>query len=422
MAASTPSPPKTDIAAGFKRLWIGQTISEVGSRISREGLPFTALLVLHVGAIQMGILTSISTAAVLLFGLLAGVIVDRLRKRPVMILTDLGRAALLGLIPLAALTHRLTFGVLITIAALVGILTVHFDVAYQSYLPVLVEREQLFESNRRLSISASGAELLGPALAGVLVQAITAPLAILVDALSFLVSAASVWSIRKPEQRTHEHHAAPRLSDSLDGLRFIWTHPALRALLLRSTSTFLFMGLIFSLYLLNAIRVVHISTAALGIAIALGGAGGLAGAWLAARLSRRHGHAATFFLSAGFAGFANLFIPLSSQFPRIGFPCLCIQQFFGDMAFTVYIVNETTIRQTLAPPQVMGRVNSVMQIASRGMLPFGALSGGFLAQRFGIAPTLWIAAIGVLLSCLWLLPLLRHNREIWSPEIAQSQT
>lgn len=416
MESVAKSEARSRISPDFARLWAGQTISEVGSRISREGLPFTALLVLHASAAQMGILTSISTASVLLFGLTAGVIVDRLRKRPVMIATDLGRAALLGLIPLAALTHRLSFAVLIAVAALVGILTVHFDVAYQSYLPVLVEREEIFASNRRLSTSSSGAELVGPALAGVLVQAITAPLAILVDALSFLVSAFSVWTIRKPEPKAQAHQAEPGLSDALEGLRFIWSHAALRALLLRSATTFLFMGLIFALYLLNAIRVVHISTAALGFTIALGGAGGLAGAWLSARLARRHGHGTTFFLSAGLAGLAQLFIPLSSQFPRIGFLCLCIQQFFGDMAFTVYIVNETTVRQTLAPPQVMGRVNSVMQIASRGMLPFGALSGGFLAERFGISLTLWIAAGGILLSCLWLLPLLRHNREIWTPQ------
>jgi predicted MFS family arabinose efflux permease len=417
MDASAPSPPKSRISPHFARLWIGQTISEVGSRISREGLPLTALLILHASPAQMGILTSISTAAVLVFGLLAGVIVDRLRKRPVMILTDLGRAALLGLVPLAAVTHHLTFGVLIAIAALVGVLTVHFDVAYQSYLPVLVGRDELLESNRRLSTSASGAELLGPALAGILVQTITAPLAILVDAISFLVSAGAVWSIRKPEPVFHQHHDEPSLADSLQGLRFIWNNTALRALLLRSTTTFLFMGLTFALYLLNAIRVIRISTSALGIAIALGGAGGLAGAWLAPRISRRIGHAPTFFLSAAIAGVAQLFIPLSAQFPRIGFPCICIQQFFGDMFFTIYIVNEVTVRQTLAPPQVMGRVNSVMQIASRGMLPFGALSGGFLAQRYGIAPTLWVAAIGILLSSLWLLPLLRHSHEIWTPEI-----
>ena len=420
MDASASSPPKPRISPHFARLWIGQTISEVGSRISREGLPLTALLILHASPAQMGFLTSISTAAVLLFGLLAGVIVDRLHKRPVMIFTDLGRAALLGLVPLAAITHHLTFGVLIAIAALVGILTVHFDVAYQSYLPVLVERDELLESNRRLSTSASGAELIGPALAGILVQTITAPLAILVDAISFLVSAGSVWSIRKPEPASHQHHDEPSLADSLEGLRFIWNNTALRALLLRSTSTFLFMGLTFALYLLNAIRVIRISTSALGIAIALGGAGGLAGAWLAPRISRRIGHAPTFFLSAAIAGIAQLFIALSAQFPRIGFPCICIQQFFGDMFFTIYVVNEVTIRQTLAPPHVMGRVNSVMQIASRGMLPFGALSGGLLAQRYGIAPTLWVAATGILLSSLWLLPLLRHSHEIWTPEIIQS--
>jgi MFS family permease len=171
----------------FAKLWAGQTISEVGSRITREGLPLTALLTLNANAEQMGILSAIGSASVLVFGLGAGVAVDRLKKRPVMIATDVGRAALLGLIPLAAYSHKLSIAVLIGIAVAAGILTVLFDVAYRSYLPALVEPEELLESNKRLSLSASAAEMAGPALTGVLVQAITAPLAILVDALSFLV-------------------------------------------------------------------------------------------------------------------------------------------------------------------------------------------------------------------------------------------
>ncbi|MBV9305062.1 MAG: MFS transporter, partial [Acidobacteriaceae bacterium] len=183
----------------FAKLWAGQTVSEVCSRITREGLPLTALLTLHANAAQMGVLSAISSAAVLVFGLGAGVLVDRWKKRPVMIAADLGRAGLLGLVPLAAFMHVLSITALMVIAALAGTLTVLFDVAYQSYLPVLVEQQELLESNRRLSISSSGAEMLGPALAGVLVQAITAPVAILLDALSFVVSALSLWSIRKRE-------------------------------------------------------------------------------------------------------------------------------------------------------------------------------------------------------------------------------
>lgn len=359
----------------------------------------------------MGILSAISSAAVLVFGLGAGVLVDRWKKRPVMIAADLGRAGLLGLVPLAAFTHALSITALMVIAALAGTLTVLFDVAYQSYLPVLVEPQELLKSNRRLSISSSGAEMLGPAIAGVLVQAITAPVAILLDALSFLVSAISVWAIRKPETTPERKVGVPVVSESLDGMRFIWAHPALRALLLRSATAFLAMGLIFPLYLLNAIRVVHLSTSALGVSIALGGAGGLVGASIAGRLSARHGLGRTFWVTAVLVGCAQCLIPLSSQFPRFGFICLCCQQFIGDMMWTIYIVNETTLRQLLAPGQVIGRVNAAMQLASRGMLPFGALCGGFLAERFGVPLTLWIGAAGVLLSCLWLVPL-RGSREI----------
>jgi predicted MFS family arabinose efflux permease len=207
----------------------------------------------------------------------------------------------------------------------------------------------------------------------------------------------------------------PLLREASDGFRFIWTHPALRALLLRSATAFLSMGLIFPLYLLNAIRVVHMSTLALGVAIALGGAGGLVGAYLAPRFSARHGVGPMFFGTAVLIGCAQLMIPLSSEFPRIGFLCLCVQQLGGDFVWTIYVVNETALRQLLAPAQVIGRVNAAMQLASRGMLPFGAVCGGFLAERIGIASTLFIGAGGVLLSCLWLAPL-RRSREIRGAE------
>ena len=347
----------------------------------------------------------------LVFGLGAGVVVDRAKKRPVMIASDLGRAGLLALIPIAAYKHTLSISLLIVIAVAAGALTVLFDVAYQSYLPALVEPGELLESNRRLSLSSSAAEMLGPALTGALIQAITAPLAILMDALSFILSAFSVWIIRKPEAAPPRQPRVRLLAEALDGFRFIWTHRALRLLLLRSATAFLSVGLISPLYLLNAIRVVHMSTSALGIAIGLGGAGSLVGAYIAPQSSRRHGLGPMFFGTAVLIGCAQFFIPLSSEFPRIGILCLCVQQFAGDLVWTIYMVNETTLRQYLAPGQVMGRVNAAMQLASRGMLPFGALAGGFLADQIGIAVTLLIGAAGVLLSCLWLLPL-RTTREI----------
>lgn len=396
----------------FAKLWVGQTISEVGSRISRDGIPLAALITLHASPMQMGFLSAISSASVFVFALGAGVVVDRLKKRPVMIATDLCRAALLLLVPLAAMLHLLSMTILMTIAGIAGALTVLFDVAYQSYLPVLVDPDELLDSNRRLGMSASTAELLGPLLTGVLVKVVTAPIAILLDALSFLVSATSVWAIRKTEPAPEPSRSARPLAEAFDGLKFIWAQPVLRALLLRSVMAFLAGGFFFTLYFLNATRVVHMGTPALGVAVALGGAGGLTGASLAGRLSTRLGRGPVFFAAALVIACTTLLIPLSSQFPRFGFIYLCTQQFFGDTAWMIYIINQTTLRQSLSPPRILGRVNSAMQLASMGMLPFGALTGGYLASRFGIAPTLWVAAAGTALSCLWLIPL-RKNKDSW---------
>ena len=183
--------------ADFLKLWIGQTISEVGSRISRDGLPLTAVLTLGASPAQMGVLLAVGTSATLLFGLGVGVLVDRLRRRPVLIWADLGRALVLSWVPLAAVMKILTIPQLYAVAALTGVLTVFFDVAYQSYLPSLVERAYVLEGNRKLGLSSSTAEIVGPGLTGLLVQLITAPVAILFDAISYLFSAGSVALIRK---------------------------------------------------------------------------------------------------------------------------------------------------------------------------------------------------------------------------------
>jgi predicted MFS family arabinose efflux permease len=359
----------------------------------------------------MGILSAVSSASVLVFGLAAGVAVDRFKKRPLMIATDLGRAALLALIPLAAAKHALSIALLIAVAIAVGTLTVLFDVAYQSYLPSLVAPERLLESNKRLTLSTSAAEMAGPAMTGLLVQTLTAPLAILFDAISFAISAGTICAIKTREVVGERRADVPLLSEALHGFGFVWRNRALRALLLRSVTVFLAIGVIFPLYLLNALTVIHMSPFALGVAIALGGVGSLAGASVAPRLSTRHGIGPTFFATAVLIGAAQLLLPLSSALPRIGFACLCAQQLFGDFVWTVYVVNETSLRQLLAPQHAIGRVNAAMQLASRGILPFGALLGGFLGERIGVGPTLFVGAAGVLASSLWLVPL-RRTREI----------
>ncbi|HZF11803.1 MAG TPA: MFS transporter [Thermoanaerobaculia bacterium] len=390
----------------FVKLWSGQTISELGSRITREGLPLTAVLVLHASTVQMGFLTALGGASVLVFGLIAGVWVDRLRRRPLLIATDLGRAAILASIPLAAVAGVLRMGQLYAVAALAGVLTVFFDVAYQSYLPALVEREQILEGNSKLALSASIAEIAGPGVTGVLVQAITAPIAILFDALSFLVSALSVSLIRKPEPPPVAREPEHLVAETLAGLRFIFRHPVLRPLGLRWATTFLFMGFLGPLYVLYAIQVLHLKPAMLGVIIALGGVGAMVGSVVAPRLVRRFGLGPVFVGSALVHGTTSLFIPLAGW---TGAPmafavgCLMVPQLFGDMAFMVYYINELSLRQTVAPEEVLGRVNAGMQLLGRGIWPLGALLGGGLAAVLGVRTTLVVAATGVLLSTLWLL-------------------
>jgi hypothetical protein len=273
----------------FLKLWTGQAVSQLGSWITLIGLPLTAVLVLRASPLQMGILSGVSAAAVLLFSLFAGAWADRLRRRPILISADLGRTAVLGTIPLAFALHRLTMSHLYLVAATSAVLTVFFDVSYQAYLPSLVDRENLLEGNSKLALSESIAGVAGPGLTGILVQALTAPIAILFDAVSFLASAFSIWLIRKPEPRP-ERGAAPHIGrEILEGLQASWREPVLRTLALRTATSSLFLGFGNSLYFLFAIRELGLSAALLSAIIAVGGASGLLGTLAAERLARRYG-------------------------------------------------------------------------------------------------------------------------------------
>ncbi|MBC7927946.1 MAG: MFS transporter [Bryobacteraceae bacterium] len=393
----------------FRKLWLGQTISEVGSRVSREGLPMTAVLLLHATPWQMGILSATGTSAVLIFGLAAGVVADRMRRRPLMIFTDVARAIVLMTVPVAALSGQLTMVQLLVVSALTGLLSVLFDVSYQAYLPTLIGKEALLEGNRKLAMSVAAAEILGPGLTGVLIQLLTAPVAILLDAVSFLVSALSVAAIRQPEPYVKSASTGlPSRVELLEGLRVIRHNPMLRALTLRTATASLSGGFFMPLYILFALRVLGLSTVQLGVTIALGGVGAITGAWVTRYLGERYPAGTVFFVSAFFMGTTVLCIPLAATFPESGLLFLCLAQFFGDGAYSFLNVSETTFRQRVVDEAVLGRANAVVQLASRGMLPVGALLGGYLADRGGITLTLWLGGVGYFLSSFWLLPLLRY--------------
>jgi predicted MFS family arabinose efflux permease len=386
----------------FLKLWTGQAVSQIGSRITREGLPLTAVLILAASPFQMGVLSGASAGAVLVFGLFAGAWADRLRRRPLLIAADLLRAALLASVPMAAALHRLGMLHLYLVAAAGGLLTVLFDVAYQAYVPSLVERDNILEANTKLTLSESVAEVAGPGLTGVLVQLLTAPVAIAFDAASFVSSAVSLWLIRKPEPRP-EPRPKPHMGHEIaEGLRLCWSDPYLRALAGRTATGALFQGFVTSMYILFALRVLHLNAAILGFIIAVGGVSSLLGAALAERIRHRFGFGATFIGSALLAGAASLIPPLAHGSVAVCSAFLAVAQ-FGDFAWPIYSIHETTLRQIVTPPALLGRVNSAMHLMFRGVLPAGALAGGALAMIVGIRATMFLGGAGFLLSTFWLI-------------------
>ncbi len=385
----------------YVKLWTGQAISQMGSRITRTALPFVAVLTLDAGPLQMGILSGCAAASILLFGLFAGAWADRLRRRPLLIAADLARAAILASIPLAAVQHSLTMFHLYVVAALTGVCTVLFDVSYQAYVPSLVDRENILEANAKLALSESVAEVSGPGIAGFLVQALTAPIAIGFDAASFLVSAASIAWIRRPEIRPERAPDAHMGREIADGLRTSWQNPYLRAMGLRTFTGALFMGFFASLYPLLTVKVLALSPAAIGVIVAIGGAFAIAGSAVAERVVRRLGFGPAFLAAAVFTGFTSFLHPLAHGSATMACAFLAAGQ-LGDFAWPVLNITETSLRQSAAPPHVLGRVNSAMQLLFNGLIPVGAMAGGVIAVSIGVRTTMLIGAAGYLLSSLWL--------------------
>ncbi len=397
----------------FVKLWTGQAISQIGSRITRTALPFAAVITLGAGPVEMGILSGAAAASMLLFGLFAGAWADRVRRRPLLIGADLARAAVLASIPMAAMRHSLTLTHLYIVAAASGLLTVLFDVSYQAYVPSLVERDNILQANSKLALSESVAEVSGPGIAGFLVQALTPPIAIAFDAMSFLVSAVSVALVRKPEPPPHPRAPGAHLGGEIaEGLRVSFRDPYLRAMALRSGTAALFMGFFASLYPLFTVRVLGLSPAAIGVVVAAGGAFALAGAATSEAVLRRvrFGHA---FLGAVlFTNVTTFLHPLAHGTAALSCAFLVAGQ-MGDFAFPVLNITETSLRQAAAPPRVLGRVNSAMSLLFNGLIPVGSLGGGLLAAAIGVRYAMFAGAGGYLLSSLWLVfSPIPHLREL----------
>jgi MFS family permease len=389
--------------ADFVRFWAAQSVSAVGSQITLVALPLLAALTLDASAGQMGVLAAASGAPFLLFGLLAGVWVDRLRRRPLLVAADLGRAAVLAAVPLAALLDALRIELLWAVAFLVGSLTVLFDVAYLAYLPTLVRRDQLLEGNAKLEASASVGQVAGPGLAGALVGLLTAPVAILLDALSYLASALFLGRIRTPEPAAApaaESHVWREIGEGLGAVR---RDRVLRALAACAATTNLFGFAFLAIYVLYMTRELGLGATGVGLVFALGGVGALAGAVLAGPITRRLGVGRTTIGAQALFGLFGLTVPLAVLFPGIALPMVAAAEFSQWLALLVFQVNAVSLRQARAPARLRGRVNATMRFLISGMQPVGSLLGGLLGGWLGLAPTLVLAIVGMMLGVLWLL-------------------
>ena len=389
--------------ADFLRLWGGQTISEFGSFIGGTALQFLAVLVLDSTPFQMALLAAATLLPGFLFGLVAGVWVDRLRRRPILIATDVGRALVLASIPLAWSFDLLRIEQLYLVAFLTGALTFLFDVAYLSYLPSLVRREELVEANSKLAASGAATEVGGFGVTGWLVQLISAPLTILVDAVSFLGSALLVGSIRTPESAsssTGERESVWR--EIAGGLGVVIGNPLLRATAASAITLDFSMRVFGTVVLLYMVNDLGFQPGVLGMIFAVGGVSSLVGSLVAGRAGHRLGLGRAMILGLVFFGLSALLIPLA-QGAMIVVALFLVAQQLGDGAYIVREVNEVSLRQAITPAPLLGRMNATFRFGGMAAMLIGTVVGGLLGGAIGLRSTLVVGASGTFVSALWLL-------------------
>jgi MFS family permease len=389
----------------FRLLWAGQTVSELGTQVSFLAVPLVAIDVLHTSTFGVGLLTSLQTLPFLLVGLPAGAWVDRLRRRPVLIAADVGRAIALGSIPLAWALSVLTLAQLYVVSLVGGALTVFFDVAYQSYLPVLVGPDHLVDGNAKLAATESGARVAGPAVAGALVSALGAATAVLADAVSFVVSFISLLSIRTHE--VDERVAAAtqgrlgRLrSEIAEGLRFVWAEPRIRSVAgcTGTSNFFATMGMAVVLVFLR--RELHLSPGRIGVLFAIASVGGIVGAVSAARLAARLGVGRAILWSMVVVGVGELSYPLATR--ATATVVVIFAGLLTSAGGVAYNITQVSLRQALCPPRLLGRMNASVRFMVWGTMPIGAFLGGVLGSTVGLRPTLWIAGAGCFGAFVWI--------------------
>lgn len=388
---------------GFPALWAGQTLSQFGFQFAGLAMPVIAVLLLHATEEQLGYLNAAGVAAFLLVGLLAGGWVDRWRKRRVMLVADVIRAVVSLIIPLAFLTGQLAMWQLYVVAGVLGIATVFFDVAYQSYVPVLLPDDQVGSANGALEASAQVARLAGPAAGGLLLRILSAPLLILIDALSFAASAVTLATIRDDERPRPASERRPLKTEIAEGLAFIFRHPVLRAVTATTALSNVSSIVIATLEPILILRLLAIPPEGLGLIMSLGAVGGLPASVLAPRLARAIGEGPSLRLTIVGSMLALAMLPAALWVPPAwALPVVCASSALMGFSVVTYNIIQVTARQRLCPRELLGRMNASIRFVVWGVMPLAALAAGWLGGTIGPVPTI---LLGVGVSAVACLPL-----------------
>jgi MFS family permease len=389
----------------FVRLWTADTISQFGTQVSLIAIPLIGAVVLKVPADQFALLGFFEFLPFILISLPAGVWVDRLRRRPILISGDLIRAASLLTIPIAYQLNALSIWQLYLVGFVNGMATVFFDVAYQSYLPSLVERDQIVEGNSKLEISRSAAQIAGPGIGGVLVAAVTAPIAVIADAVSFVVSAIAVFFIRRAEPPVVPHPEGERPSmvgEARAGLRYVLSNRYLRMIAGATGTSNLFGNILYSILILYMVNVLLMAPEQIGLVFSIGSIGPLVGAFAANRIARVIGVGPTIVASIFLSGPSTLLVALAPP-SQAAIPFLIASGVVGGFGSMVYNINQVSFRQAITPPRMQGRMNATMRFIVWGTIPIGQILGGQIAARTSLSTAIWVGAIGSFLAFLFVL-------------------
>ncbi|HVM58163.1 MAG TPA: MFS transporter [Gaiellaceae bacterium] len=406
----------------FLKLWTGQSISEFGSQVSALAIPWLAAKELNASPLEFSVIGVLAFLPFILFALPAGVWVDRLRRRPILIVGDASRAVLLLWVPVGWMLGVLTIWQLYAIEFVVGIFTVFFDVAYQSYLPSLVERDQLIEGNSKLQTTAAAANTVGPGLAGVLIAVFTAPYAVLVDAASFVVSTAFMIPIRRRETLPERAEGAPKprmFPELKEGVLYVVRHRYLKWIAAATGSSNFFGSMVMAIGVLYMARTLQMSSFAAGVVWAGFGIGSIVGALVAPRLQQTLGVGRAIWIPIMVGSFATLAWPLApASFPV---PVLFAGTAVFGVGATAYNITQVSLRQAITPERLQGRMNASMRWIVWGTMPLGSLVGGALATTYSVKTAIWVGAIGSLFT--WLPVFLSSVRSIEEmPEAAEEPT